>query len=400
MGWDDITIPLGLRGVRVIAVLENTPTRLKVGVRSGWSVSRCPSCGFRCRRVHDTRLKNIRDMVMTGRRVTLVWHRRRFVCDDCGGRHLESHPEFEGNLTRRLARQIVVDTRVMTISAVAKREGLGWHKVMGLVTAWSNRVAQHRRRRRCRVLLVDETSIQRGHKYVTVIKNGDTGKVLDIVEHRSAAALAGFLRSQPRSWRRRVKVVVTDGSRPYRKAINAWLPHARHVLDRFHVVRWFAAGLNAVRREVQRRRDQGSNKSPVFDHDVFRARFVLLRRPDRLTPTKAERLEQLLERHPRLRAAWEALAELHGLYLAEDYQAALAALRRFARLYAAGELPEFGAVMETVSAWENEILDWHLTGRPSNGRLEGTNNLLQILRRTAHGFTNPYNYAARGLLLT
>lgn len=98
--------------------------------------------------------------------------------------------------------------------------------------------------------------------------------------------------------------------------------------------------------------------------------------------------------------AWEALAELHGLYLAEDYQAALAALRRFAALYTAGEIPEFGAVMETVSAWENEILDWHLTGRPSNGRLEGTNNLLQILRRTAHGFTNPYNYAARGLLLT
>jgi len=75
---------------------------------------------------------------------------------------------------------------------------------MDVVAAWSNRVAHRRRRRRCRVLLVDETSIQRGHKYVTVIKNGDTGKVLDMVEHRSAAALAGFLRSQPRSWRRRV----------------------------------------------------------------------------------------------------------------------------------------------------------------------------------------------------
>ena len=108
--------------------------------------------------------------------------------------------------------------------------------------------------------------------------------------------------------------MVTDGSRPYRKAINVWLPHARHVLDRFHVVRWFAAGLNAVRRDVQRRKD---NKSPVFDHDVFRARFVLLRRPDRLTPDETKRIQQLLERHPRLRTAWDALAELHGLYLAQ-----------------------------------------------------------------------------------
>ena len=284
--------------------------------------------------------------------MTLVWQRRRFVCDSCGNRHLEEHPEFEGNLTRRLARQIITDTRVMTISAVARREGLGWHKVMGLVTAWSNRIAEHRRRRPCRVLLIDETSIQRGHKYVTVIKNGDTGKTLDIVEHRSAAALAGFLRSQPRSWRRKVKVVVTDGSRPYKKAVDAWLPHARHVLDRFHVVRWFAAGLNAVRRDVQRRPE---GKTSVFDPEVFRARFVLLRRPDRLTPDEADRLRQLLDGRPRLRAAWHALAELHGLYLARDYPAALAALRRFADLYASGELPEFDAVMETVSAWEEAV---------------------------------------------
>ena len=170
MGWDDITIPLRLRAVRVIGVLENTLTRLKIEVRSGWSVSWCPSCGHKCWRVHDTRSRPVRDQMMTGRQVTLVWQRRRFVCDSCGNRHLESHPEFEGNLTRRLARQVIADTRVMTISAVARREGLGWHKVMGLVTAWSNQVARHRRRRPCRVLLIDETSIHRGHKYVTVIK--------------------------------------------------------------------------------------------------------------------------------------------------------------------------------------------------------------------------------------
>lgn len=284
MGWDDITIPLRLRAVRVIGVLEDTLTRLKIEVRSGWSVSWCPSCGHKCSRVHDTRSRPVRDQMMTGRQVTLVWQRRRFVCDNCGNRHLEKHPEFEGNLTRRLARQVITDTRVMTISAVARREGLGWHKVMGLVTAWSNRIAEHRRRRRpCRVLLIDETSIQRGHKYVTVIKNGDTGKTLDIVEHRSAAALAGFLRSQPRSWRRKVKTVVTDGSRPYKKAVDAWLPHARHVLDRFHVVRWFAAGLNAVRRDVQRRPEGNTS---VFDPEVSEPGSFSSAGPTGSPPTK------------------------------------------------------------------------------------------------------------------
>ena len=40
------------------------------------------------------------------------------------------------------------------------------------------------------------------------------------------------------------------------------------------------------------------------------------------------------------------------------------------------------------------------THRASNGRIEGTNYLLQVLRRTAHGFTNGTNFEARGILVT
>ena len=45
-------------------------------------------------------------------------------------------------------------------------------------------------------------------------------------------------------------------------------------------------------------------------------------------------------------------------------------------LYATGELIEFHHVVDTILAWSDEILAWHDTGRPSNGRIEGTNNLL------------------------
>ena len=56
--------------------------------------------------------------------------------------------------------------------------------------------------------------------------------------------------------------------------------------------------------------------------------------------------------------------------------------------------------VDTFIAWSDEILAWHHTDRASNGRIEGTNNLLQVLRRTAHGFTNPTNFEARGILVT
>ena len=78
---------------------------------------------------------------------------------------------------------------------------------------------------------------------------------------------------------------------------------------------------------------------------------------------------------------------------------ALDALQRFADLYETGQIPEYHNTVDTILNWADEILNWHHSRR-SNGPLEGTNNLIQTLRRTAHGFTNPQNYAARGLLLT
>ena len=89
----------------------------------------------------------------------------------------------------------------------------------------------------------------------------------------------------------------------------------------------------------------------------------------------------------------------NGLYQADDLQGALDALQRFADLYETGQIPEYHNTVDTILNWSHEILNWH-HHRRSNGPLEGTNNLIQTLRRTAHGFTNPQNYAARGLLLT
>ena len=339
MACDVMAVRLHLAQIRVLEVVEDTPGALVVSVESTLLRLRCAQCGFKCRRVHDRRAKKVRDLEVSGRRTVLVWSRRRMVCDNCDSRFLEGHPAFEGALTGRLARRLVADAKVMTFSAAARRHGVHWHGVRALVDVWSALVAERRRSRRCSVLLVDETSMRKRHRYVTVIVNGDTGRTLAMVEHRSSAALSAFLMQQGHRWCKQVKVVVSDGSRAYKTAIDAHLGHARHVLDRFHVIRWFAAGLTQVRRDVQRREPHGVK--PAFDPEVFRARFKLLRRGDTLTDTDRARLDKLFDAHPRLRAGWQALQELHGLYTANDYDGALEALGRFCDLYETGELPEY-----------------------------------------------------------
>ena len=74
----------------------------------------------------------IRDLPVSGRGVTLVWIRRRFVCSNCDVGHLEDHVVFEGALTRRLARQLVADAKVMSIRAVVRGHGLNWHLIQDL----------------------------------------------------------------------------------------------------------------------------------------------------------------------------------------------------------------------------------------------------------------------------
>jgi transposase len=286
----------------------------------------------------------------------------------------------------------------MSIREVSRRYNLSWHYIMALTRGWSDRLAAERRSRRCRTLLVDETSLRRGHRYVTVLINGDTGETLGIVRHRNAKALKGFFTSQGHRWCRGVRVVVSDGSIAYRTAIRQHLGHATHVLDRFHVARWFAAGMIEVRRRIQRIGPHGTR--PAFEPAIFRSRYLQLTRADHLTDHQAARLGKVLAGRPELEAAWRMLQHLYGIHVADNDEDANQALGAFLDVYADHPLLEFEKLTETLLEWGDEIFAFHDCDRVSNGRIEGTNNKIGVLKRVAYGFFNADNLAARAILLT
>jgi transposase len=395
-------IRLHLRRIRVLAVVVDLVERLVVEVSDTRRVARCGLCGFMTNKVHDRRRMKVHDLPAQGRPTTLLWIRRRFACGNCGERFLEEHPEIvlgrRTHVTRRLARQLVKDVQAMSIREVSRRSGLPWHYLMTMTLRWSELVAAERRRRRCRVLLLDETSLRRGHRYVTVVINGDTGETLGIVRHRNAAALSGFFQAQGYRWLKGVKVVVSDGSVSYRCAIHQHLGHATHVLDRFHVARWFAAGMIEVRRRIQRIAPHGSR--PAFDPEIFRSRYLQLARYDQLDTDRIQALGKVLAGRPELEAAWRMLQHLYGIHVAETEDDANRALGAFIATYQDHPLLEFEKLTKTLLEWGNEIFAFHDTNRVTNGRIEGTNNKIGVLKRVGYGFTNVTNLAARVLILT
>jgi transposase len=393
---DCMTVRLHVYRIRVVKVLVDLPERLEVVIRDLRSVVRCPFCGFKTTKVHETRRVKIRDVPRGAQRVTLIWLRRRFCCTNCGERHSETHPAIKGKMTARLARAIVTDARHLSITEIGRRYGFAWHTVMMLVRERSQHLAEHRRKKRCRVLLVDETSLRRRHRYVTVLSNAETGEVLGVVKHRDFRALSTFLASQGQRWCGRVEVVVTDGSQSYRAAIERHLGHATHVVDHFHVVRWFAQGLIEVRRRVQRIGAPG--ESPAFSPVIFRTRYLQLARADNLSSEQFARLALALTEDPELWHAWRLLQQLYEVYDADHEGEAAARIEAFVHAWAETEIPEFRSVLVALANWLPEILAFHRCGRVTNGRLEGQNNKLGVLKRIAYGFVNADNFAARALL--
>ena len=209
---------------------------------------------------------------------------------------------------------------------------------------------------------------------MTVVACGDSGKILAMIPGRTKGSLSRFFRDQGAWWCRQVEIVVSDGSRSYQAAIAQYLPGARHVLDRFHVARWFTQGLTLVRRELQRR--DPDQRPPTYEPDLFGARFTLLRRADHLTDAHQSHLDRLFDAHPRpANRLRRPLQELYQLYEAEDLDGANQALGRFADLYATARHREYQQIVDTIIAWGAQILAYHTTRGATNGPLEGTNNL-------------------------
>jgi transposase len=133
---------------------------------------------------------------------------------------------------------------------------------------------------------------------------------------------------------------------------------------------------------------------------MFRSRYLQLARCDHLEPDRIEALGKVLAGRPELEAAWRMLQHLHGIYTADNVDDANQALGAFIATHQQHPLAEFNRFTETLLDWGDQIFAFHTCNRISNGRIEGTNNKLGVLKRIAYGFVNNDNFGARALLQT
>jgi hypothetical protein len=131
---------------------------------------------------------------------------------------------------------------------------------------------------------MDETAFLRANRrrhtsYVSGLVDTATGRLLDVVEDRTARAVTGWLARRDPGWLAAIGVVSLDPHRGYANAVGAHLGHATLVVDHFHVIKLANTVIDEVRRRVQH--DQTGHRGRKGD-PLYGIRKLLLTTAGRL----------------------------------------------------------------------------------------------------------------------
>jgi hypothetical protein len=217
-------------------------------------------------------------------------------------------------------------------------------------------------------------------EYVTCFVDVKRGCLLDIVRGRNADDVGYWLSQGSPAWRQAIDAVAIDPHRGYLKGILAYLPDTTVTVDCFHGIKLANSMVDDIRRRVQQESlgHRGRREDPLF-----KTRRLMTRGWERLSDRQRDKLLRSLDAgDPDGECGAGILGKelFREMYAARNLHAARWRLVAFYQHAAEADVPELTRLAKTVSTWEEEILNYHVTGI-SNGPTEAQNLIAEKLRR-------------------
>lgn len=346
----------------------------------------CPHC--HCKHV---RTYKVRERVVQGARmgkafVYLVLPVHRIVCPHCGRKsheHFPFLPSPQSRVTRALEGMILMLRKEMCISALARFLGVSWRIVKDIEKTALSRQYARVPLKAVRALCIDEMyvfpSAKSNRKYITIVRDADTGAVLSVTRGKGEAALKAL------AWRLRkahakIVYVCMDMSNAYSAWVQKTLPEASIVFDPFHLIKSVNDRLDHVRRRVVRALDERAAKA------VKKRRFTILRNGEDLDEKGRKELEALRAASQELSDAYTLKEDLRRIYrTAKTAFDAMCALRHWIKMAKESDIPEMAAAGAMVERHLKGILG-HWRHGATNASMEGFNGKVRWLIKQAFGF--------------
>ena len=340
----------------------------------------CPDCARPLYR-HGRRSNVFADKPMQMQPVRLEISRPRYRCDTCGK---TVTPELvfldeKRRATKRLVDAIRQRCLGMTFHALAEQTGLAVNTIKNIAHDLIEDLERTVRYETPVIMGIDEVSL--AGDYRCVITNLATNNVFEMLEFRTQDQLKPFFKNLRD--RERVEWVCTDMWRPFKRSFSEYLPNARLVIDKFHVVKMASEAL-----EEERKKYQVTLTKDERLHVKKSIRWLTLKRPGNLTEKERAALQVVRETIPALAQAYDFKEAFFRIYDDPDKASAMRAFEAWENSIPKDELDKFHRLAKTVhNHYEDIFAYWDSPGQITNAYTECLNGLIKVANRMGRGYS-------------
>ena len=344
---------------------------------------RCSACGSNRVRSRGQVERRFRTVPIGSRATLVALPIPRVECLACGVVRQVKVPfaDPRRSYTSAFERYALELSRRMTIRDVAMHLDVSWDVIKDIQKRDLGRRYAKPKLKHLRRIAIDEIAVAKGHRYLTVVLDLDSGAVVFVGDGKGADALKPFWK-RLRPSKAAIEAVAMDMSAAYRQAVSTHLAGAKIVFDRFHLVKLFNEKLSELRRALHR------EATDVMHKEVLKGtRWLLLKNPENLDEEMDEkrRLEEALALNKPLATAYYMKDDLRRFWEQPGKRFATTFLDGWIRRAAASGIKVLRQMAKTLAAHRSGLLAYY-DAMITSGPMEGTNNKIKTMKRQAYGF--------------
>jgi transposase len=159
---------------------------------------------------------------------------------------------------------------------------------------------------------IDDFSYRRGHRYLTVVVDHDTGRLVWAAAGRDRKTVEKFLELLGKERCEQLELVSCDMAESIATAIGERCPNAIRCVDPFHVIKLATDALDEIRRDVWNQARREGHKQAA--KELKGARFVLWKNPGKLTDRQRLKLSHIQQTNQPLYRAYLISQQLRDIY--------------------------------------------------------------------------------------
>jgi len=354
------------------------------------NIALCPVCGSMSESIHAEKKRCVRHLDVWGKKTFLHFMSRRFTCEKCDKVFTERLPFIEENRRQTIAfeRHVYESCSASTRKKVAKQLALNQSTVRNILNRFAKSKTKYSQNILTRVLGIDEISLKKRHKqYALIISDIGRKCILDVLPNRNKETLEKWITDLSKQQRKAIQWVSIDMWAPYYQAARKKLPHAKVVVDRFHVMKHLNARIGQIRRKLQKNTEDEAVKAAMKG-----SRWILVRNRENLSSKDEKKLQEILKLYPELRTMYLLKEEFRLIFEKVNTREKA---ERFLRVWIQKALYTgnlfLARFVKTLNNWLPQILNYFVE-RVTNGFVEGLNGAIRNIIRRAFGYRNFENF--------